>query len=490
MENEIKPVFNLGVKQILSGLSLSEHLPTALFSSAENIFPFVDPFPESVNVGLLQTSGDPVTITGFSDNPFTATVKVSGAVTGSMYMMGDAGYFYSLNLDDESNTVLRGVASTVTDPANAVEIHKPTSGTEYLYYWQKTQIGKWDLTSAYNGSPAPSWTDNWATGLQSTVNHPKHTFLGDVYFGNNEYIGKLYTTSYEGGYVSTTSLTALDFPSDFTVMCLNDDGYNLVIGIQKNIYSISLRSQVKVLFWDTLPGTLSPNKEWTIPDYNINSIQRFRDGFIAICSRGIYYFNYDTKPKLINVLTGNYRSIISRPEAADVYNDAILWGGAGQVNSYGKFVNSVPDAFFTPFGKLTADVTLVKSNIKVNKIFVANQTSGFYSFTLSDSGATTSSHPQTTYFDLGTETQLTRIDLLLGEPVASTDSFTLQVQGDADNAAFDYGTISGSNADQLGKKKISLFKQMITNQIKLKLQYNGGNIKIKNIIGYGKPYPY
>lgn len=485
MPNKIKQIFNITSKQFMSGISPSAHLDqNGLFFKALGINPFINPFPNSVDVGLLQVSGNPTDITGgvVVDSILAGTTKITASAVGNLYMVGSGGNFYNKDLSNENApTNLRSGGSTITTPANGLEIFRPNTtaaNTEFLYYWQTTQIGRWDLTSSHPSG----WVDNQFTGLESTTYHPTHFFQGDVYYGNKSFIGKIYSN--EG--VATNNLIALDFPADFITTCLSDDGTYLIAGISKDLGSLTLQGTTKVVFWDTI--SLSPTKEWVIPDFGINALKRFGNGHLAFCGRGLWYFSFDTKPTKIRTLGTSNSIAYGYPNAVDILNDAALWGGDALVASFGKFAPEASNAYLEPIKLPSGTVIFVNSSARVNRVYIGTTEPKFYTHTLSDGGGTTTTFPETVYLDLGDEVNITRMDILLGEPLATGDRFTLRTQTDEDNSASDYGSLSFDTDG--AKRKIKLFKELKANQLKLLFNFETGNVKIKAIKGYGYSNPY
>src|SRR6266403_761760 len=71
------------------------------------------------------------------------------------YAYDDAGNIYKIDSSD-TFTLLRTVASSV---GQGMEVQN-----DYLYYTQNTQVGRYGPLSG-----APTFTDNWQTGLNSTA---------------------------------------------------------------------------------------------------------------------------------------------------------------------------------------------------------------------------------------------------------------------------------------------------------------------------------
>lgn len=481
----LKKLFTIAEDQIKSGISLSSHFSkSGLWFKARGIYPFVDPFPEGVNGGLLQTSGAPVDISSsvVVDIILAHVSRVTAANTGHMYMIGSNGHFYDKDLsNDNAPTDLRS-GTPITNPANGIITFKPFGGTELLYYWQKTQIGTWDISGTY----PTGWTDNAYTSLQSTDYHRPHMFGGKIYYTNLDRIGRL---SDNGSGGVTHNSNVLSFPSDFVSTCLNDDGNYLVIGITKNKGDNLLRAETRILFWDG-NTTTTWNKEWVIPDYNIISIVRFGNGFLAVCGRGLYYFDFNTRPQKIRIISSVHAPGYGKAQAADTFGDAILLGGGiGNISTFGKLIEEDKTVFRVPFaGDASYDISWVAPNVKVNRLYFANTNSKFYYIILSDKGST-SITPETVYIPLGAKYSIKRLDFALGDDLASGDVCGVSLKKDETSSDVAFPNISFTNHGALpDPKTIKLMatQSIITDQVKLKFNFSAGNVKIKSITAYGE----
>jgi len=481
-------LFSIKEDQIRSSISPSKHFTkNGIWSVADGINPLVDAFGDSSNAGLLQTSSAPVDITStvVVDNILASAAKITGDTTGSLYMLGSAGHFYDLSLSsDTAPTDLRS-GTPITTPANGMAIFKPKNGTEYLYYWQYTQIGRWDLA----GSHPTGWTDNYiassgsigqSTYIQSTAYHPTHVFGGDLYYGNKSSIGALLDDN-AGGVIHDSIV--LEFPGDYVTLDLDDDGTYLVAAITKNITSRTLQSDTRIIFWDTYSPTW--NREWVIPDYALSAIAKFGNGFIAVCGRGIWYFSFYSKPKKIRSLSSSYVPPFGSPQAVDTLGDAIMWGGTANINSYGKITPEDDNVYRTPLAGTTANsaITFLDTSTRLARVYAGTAGNKLFYYTTATGGGTGYS-AKTVYIPLNGNYEVDRIDFLLGEPLSGSDVLTVQVQGDEDTAASDWATLSVANNEAV--KFVSTFGNFTTDQLKLILTFTAGNVKIKQIDVYGK----
>lgn len=464
MSNLVK-LFSIKEDQILSGISPSVHLTKAgLWYKASGINPMVETSYESVNAGILQTGASPVDIT----SSVVVDTILGGVVDGNfLYNIGSSGHFYKKDFgDNNAPTDLRS-GTPITNAQNGINVFQPAGGTKYLYYWQNAQIGRWDLAGTY----ATGWTDNQYTGLQSGT-HPTWAFRGNVYYGNVDRIGALKD---DGAGGVTHSTNVLDYNSDYSCNCLNDDGTYLIIAISSG----SAYVPAKVLFWDTnLNG--SWNREWKFPDPTVQSIQKYGNGFIAICGRGVYYFDFNTKPKwLFPASTGPVKA-----QGADVLKEGVLFGGNTTVSSFGKMSPADKAVYRIPFAGLTGVCSFVNASNGIERIFVATNTPKLY-YILLTTGGQTGIIPETVYIPLGKQYQITTIEFLLAAPLASGDAMTPSLQGDETVAATAWPAMSFAN--HAAKNRVILQgASLVCDQVKMKLNFSAGNVKIKEINVYGK----
>jgi hypothetical protein len=479
IKNRIRLLFNLKSEHFMSGISTNVHLDNqGLFFKGNGINPFVNPSYQAVNPGLLQMSANPTDITGgvVLDAIYAGASRVLSETVGNLYMIGTSGYLYNQNLSAGAfpPTLLRP-GSTIATPANGIEIYQSLEGLEYLYYFRTTKIGRWDFDG-----PSGEFIDDWATGLTNTTQHPTHFFMGNVYFGNGDAIGMIYSIT---GFGATVNSTVLTFPLDFRCTCIDDDGNFLVAGITKNKGSLIMRAVNKVIFWDTISAR--HNKEWLINDYTITAIKKFGNGHIAFGGRGMWYFDFNTKPqKILPVLGPRY----GFPNAVDIVDNGIFFGGGeDSVGFYGKMIPNSSNAYFRPIFNFENDAVFIDSKSTVNTVYFATVDPALYHWNMAGSGGTTTTYPETVYIDLNDEVYLTRMDILLGEPLATGDRFTLQTQSDEDTVATDYGSFEYDIHGAV--KKIRLNKEIRANQLKLLFNFQTGNVKIKSIKGYGYTKP-
>jgi len=465
-------ILSLTTKDFFTGISESANLiNTGLWHKATGINPFIDPTQGSVNVGLLQTSPIPVEITGSTGIPLSAITRVTGAGAGTAYIGTTTGISQiDLSADNNATSTLSNASMS-----NGLELFQPATATaEYLYYWQTTQIGRWgDL----NGTPTD--TPAYITGLQSTPYHPTHKIFDRIYYGNKDRIGMLEDDG-AGGVSSVTN--ALNFESNKLVTCLEDDGDFLIVGLTENQGDNDIFAKTTVRFWDGISSSWN-DIEWTIPDVNIIALKRIGTSIFAVCPRGVYEFNRSTAPRKVKQINSTYSPTFGRANSVGVLGHALLWGsGSGTVNLYGSTMQGVPTAYHQPFTGGTGSTSLIIDNTRFNEIVVGTDSSKLYRYTISLGGGIQSA--ETIYIPLNTRYDINRIEFTFGEPLASGDTLNVDLQTDEDNVATDYGTLAFSSSGAVRRKSIYAKKNNVDN-LKIILNFNGGNVKIKQITVFG-----
>lgn len=482
----MRKLLSLTSKHFVTGISPSRHYAkSGVFASAAGINPFVDPRLGSSQLGLLQTSASPTDISSsvVVDTPFARVSRVTGSNAGRMYILGASGHFYSMDLASPAAPTDLRSGTPITNPANGIVIYKTRGGTEYLYYWQQTQIGRWDLA----GSHPTGWTDNQFTGLQSTTYHPVKLINDRVYYGNKDRIGMIY----DAAGTPTNNLNVLDFPSDFLVTALEEDTSYLVAALTKNTASGVIGAETKVIFWDK--SSPSWNKEWPINDFNIISMKRVGSFIYAVGSKGLWAFNFSTPPELIEPLSGQ-ASAFGYANAADLINGAVLWGGPGYINAFGKFLPGLPNAYSQPYKIGSSDITLVDANNAAGNIIVGTAEPKLYKISPYVGGAT-GLNAETVYFDLGQEFDIKRIDVSFGERLTSGDIVSITVGRDESFSYDVWATIRHSDVGGVEFVKTvagfgaggTLVGAVPAEMLKLKITFVAGAAKIKKIDVYGTP---
>lgn len=281
----MKKLFTLTTKDWITGMGASKHASTGILNPDSR---GINPLGNDENYGLLTSAGAPTDIAGANvvDQPIAYVTN-----SDDLYILGDDGHLYTqdvLSAPTTTPTDLRS-GTPITNPANGLEIFQAAGGSKYLYYWQKTQIGRWDISGSY----PTGWTDNWATGLNDTYIHPTHAFAGQIFYGDGSEIGKIYDNSG----TPTKVDNVLDIYANFTINSLTDDGTYLVIGATTQTASGTPTSisQNKILFWDTFAPSWAV--EWTLPETSALVSVKYSNGLVyALTTEALWACSVGSQP--------------------------------------------------------------------------------------------------------------------------------------------------------------------------------------------------
>jgi len=465
-----RKILELGPEDWITGIGAGQHLPgTGIFALADGINPYVDPFLNSANFGLLQPcDGGTQVGSGTIDEVPVAIIHRNNT---NAYALGDGGDFYTITLSDDSAAVQTNQDAVVALKNGFIS---KASGSELLYYINGangTELGTWDFSTTFDNDAKTPTTTN----LESGGVKPVHYFAKKHWIGNVDRIAYLDDAD-------ALTLNALDFDSEFTVKCLSDDDYHLVIGIATQTATQNLGGTTKVVFWDTFSP--SWNKEWTIPESSIQAIQRVGNRFYAVCARALYVFNYSSPPQKVLDLDTTHANNVNDFNAIAALGSAVLWG-ATDINMFGRFNTRVPNAFATPFSFALRATTIKSLNTTAaaGKIYIGGNNSKMYKVSTTSGGDTTGLLARTHFINLKDVYDVTGITVVFGAKLASGDDVRVTLtnrEGDTQNIDSTF-TALGAISRQYQPCTLKADQLQITIG-----GFNGGVPKIKNIIVYGE----
>jgi hypothetical protein len=482
---EIKRILSIGTKEFLTGIAPSLQYPGGgIFASARGFNVFVNPSEQSNDLGLLQTSAGPTDISG---SVVVDTPQAVVARSGHIYFLGSSGHFYDLNRagsgssSPAANQITdRRSGTPITSPSNGLITFKPNGGTEYLYYWQQTQIGRWDLSGTY----PTGWADNHFTGLQTTTYHPVHPFVGDIYYGNKDRIGKIY----DNAGTAANNTNVLDFASDYTITALEDDGTYLIIAFTKN-NTAGFKSETRIVFWDTFSPSWS--KEYFFNDEYVAALKRIGSTIYAIGSQSVHAFNYSFEPVRVKTIKPN--SAFGLANNVERISNAVIWGGAatsseGYIGSFGNLVPEAPASYHRPWAGLPTDgrgSVLYYDDVDNNTIYVGTLSKLYYYHI--QSGGATGRTLRTLAFDLKDVYDIKRIDIIYGLPLYDTDQLGISVSTDGGDSGSDttWGSAIGTAAGIM-RSEVYPATPVQTDNLQLVLTWTSGNAQIRRIDIYGQ----
>lgn len=422
----MKRLLSLGQKELMSGLNGGGYFNEVggLWQAALGMNPFIQ---SDALTGLVAGCATAVDIGAGvigTDYILAGASRVTGSNTGTLYMLGSGGKIYYVSLTGGDNILTDAGHTTAVAAANGMAIFR-VGANEHLYYFQTTQIGRYDLIT-------PAYVDNWTGGLQNTTHHPAYPFLDRLFFGNGYYVGVIKD---DGAGAVSTSLTALNLPPDYTVTCLADDGQYLVIGATKNKDTNSnpagLSAETKILFWDT--NSSSWQKEYELPfSAYISGMKKVGSTIYAVTNDGIYAFNFGSYPKLVRELSNTTGLRFGMPSGIDQFRDSVVFGNQltmiGHPASYAqKFGVYAP--FLNP-EELNGNISFIWTNPRINRILLSTTNGKVYRINTITNGAP-SQVWQTKLMDLKARYQIMQIEILLGNVLASGDAINVSVLDDA-----------------------------------------------------------
>jgi hypothetical protein len=487
----MKKILELGPAQFLSGIASGSQLQnTGLFVRAEGITAVRNPFSESDDLGILQASPAPVDLTGgvILDTPIAWTVDPVDVDHGTLYLWGDDGYLYSIDLTGDISPVNINVGESVsgmTNGANGLFVMNHTTGAKKVWYFRHEAIGYYgDL----NGSP--SFNNDVYTDLEDTKHHPVHKLFDRRYFGNGRYIG---TVEDDGAGGLTVVTTALDLETELTVTTISDDGHYLVVGAASNPPTTGVGSlshgTTKIIFWDT--NSSSWEREWDIPDSTILSIRRLGSVMIALTGRGLYQFTIDSPPTM--VLPFLNQADAGTPQhpshfLMDVLGGAVVWGNTGgSVSAFGKFVPALGNSYSKPFGGFGAnDLTLVCVNAVTNKLFVGGADDELYRTKWTGDGTNlTGVTAETVFIDLNRWWQIGRVVVEFEGALAENDALSIFMSPDSDAPSYQAG--SAAFASHGAVRLRELYCSLEARKLSLDISFVSGAVRIRKIEVWGDP---
>ena len=373
------------------------------------LFPFfsshgINPFR---TVGVLSASFQSSTM-AISD-VITNFVPYIGATNPYMFGWGDAGHMYRINTND----------STVEDLATAASSQKGMlfyKGT--VLYAQTTKIGQ--MTSPDAGSP--TFGEPLFTGINN-VTHPMHEFQGTAYIGDLNNV-----LTWNG---TTSAVSLFSFPSDTTIVDIDDDGYYVIFATTKQ--TGSQKSINKIYFWDTT--SLKWTKELEIYDGNLSAIHKDAKGtLLAFARNGAYAFSFGSAPQIvIPQISGLTTSDLQPPEGAvSFYKGMLAWGGNTDIFTYGNIDPRLPNIVAAPIYTGGLVKSLIFTDI-LNKTYYSRSGQNLLYVTDTTFGLTNSANQylQFSSVDLGSPHQVHYIKVLLSQVLnSSNDQIIVELHND------------------------------------------------------------
>lgn len=197
----------------------------------------------------------------------------------NIYSYDTSGNIYSTTASG-TTTLLRTVSSS---KGQGFELHGST-GSDYLYYVQNTQVGRYGPLS---GSPA--FTDNWQTGLTDTSAigfAPAKAFKEGIAIGHGNKMAW-----WDG---SVWTLAKLTLPPGMNIRCFEVIDEYLAIGTYRSVSGAITDSDEGYIFlWDG--SSITFNFFVSVPDGAVNSMLNSRNRLLINAgTSGIIYLKSTT----------------------------------------------------------------------------------------------------------------------------------------------------------------------------------------------------
>ena len=498
----MKRILTLTSNDFYTGISAGSHVDRGgLWSEAGGINVFTDVTAQTADAGLLQTCASPTDISGsISGNPTDYSILGSElwfvTTDGDIASVNMATDTVTVEVDSTGHTFAAGTYDAIGSGCQWFSAQK--GAVDYLYYFSNIS-GTWFVSRvAADGTDDADWTSLGTSTANAPKTRPIVRFKDRVYFGDIDDTGSRNTfcvSSISSDSSSTISVNrnVLDISTSQEITALADDGTFLVIAASES-FNRSYYGNTTVYFWDT--NQSSYTREFQIPDAHIVSMTRVRDTIYAVGATGLWAFSFQTRPIKIRHLD----SSMSATGAAFAYhgsssplNNAVLWGGGSQskIWSFGEMIQGigVDSVLHQPFENDSDNTvtTMIAADAKFNTVYFGTAGGNLYTWDIT-SGGSTGQTAESVYIPLQEKTRIKEVEVILGEPLASGDSLNIDLQGDEDNAATDWGTVSFATHGAVQRVNLKNSKEAIEN-LRLVLNFNGGNVKIKRINVYGTREP-
>lgn len=471
----MKKILSLGIKDWITGIGVGQHLEGGgIFSVANGINPFVNPYLNSADFGLLQTGGGETDISGGVVDQVINTIIPRNLTY--FYCLGATGDFYRVTISD--NTVTQTTnGDAVVNLINGFILN--IGGTEKLYYINDaggggtyTELGTWDFATTFDNDALTGGGNN----LNQTAFKPIHYWEKTHWIGNGHQIAKVDETG-------TLTPAALTLDRGFTVTSISDDGYKLIIGASTETGG-TVKGQTKIYFWD---GAMDkPEKAFDVPEPSVKALKKIGNTIDIIAGKSLYACNYATAPQKILDLDTNHTT--SNQKSVSRIGDALLWGGV-DINMYGKINPRVPSAFSTPFSFALRATTTTAINAEINPgvIYVAGANSKLYTIptTSGNNAAGVTKTATTRFIDLKDVYLIRGITFIFGKNLASGDSVDIKIY----NRNADSQTMNVLFSTHGAKSRIHFPISLTADQIYFDVLFQNNNPKIKDIIVYGDITP-
>lgn len=482
-----KPLFTLNAANFFTGIAPSAHSEKGgLFFKADGITPLFEAGMSQSTLNGLLMAGPSGTLLG--GNALNGTIIAGTSVGSTAIFCTDSGHIFSLLLD---NTFGSGLSDKHTvSGLRSIEYFKPHGGVGYYYYWNGAQIGTYDGASTF--------VDNVFTSLNADNVGATHRYFNSVLYGNG--FGVLGVLSDGGSSTVVNNGQALLVGDAQQITDISDDGTYVIIASTDNfLCDTTILANTQILFWDGFSSQWQ--RQYPINDPFIYAVEKTPFGVFAFGVTGIWQVSFNGVKKVFSRSPGIYSTTATNHvkygrRAVSYYINALLWGGVSGANevikAFGQLDLNAPNATIYPFLTTSGkNITYVDGQLLKGYIFVGDDTPQLTAYPFSTANTPqTGVSAQTVYFPLPYQTQISRIEVTFGVPLAAGDAFNIQTKTDEATAAVTFDSTSFA-ADGAIRRKIftpTLNPTPRPNaQLSLVLNWTGGAVKIKSIEVFGEP---
>ena len=226
----------------------------------------------SFGLDLVSRPGSILTRQAYQE--VTGATPSNKVVHDAVYCINDANLYFAIDngicIQISPNVIFSLHGSSNSSPITALREYNG-----FLYYFQSTTIGRYDLNTLV-------FNDNWKTGITAS-SHPNEISSDNfLYVGAGRYLDRIDT----GG---TYASNVLDLKSGWEVKCLSNFGIPF-LAIGANFSGPSSSTKCKVYLWDRISQL--PNDEIEIPELTIYAMVSYKGGlwvFAGSTALSIYY---------------------------------------------------------------------------------------------------------------------------------------------------------------------------------------------------------
>ena len=390
---------------------------------------------------------DPFTIPGLLQGGYSASELGAGTIAetilhfvqglgGSSFatMYGEDGGFYRLNLATDA------ISSLYTAPSSQGQdalLYKSE-----VYYSRNSTLSK---TSNIDGDPDFGTSVDYKQFDNDIANHPLHVFQGILFAGDKDH---LTSEDASGNY----TITALQLPTDETIVDIDDDGYYLVIVTIKKGGTSHSSVINKFYFWDIVSQNW--NIEWVVREGEVTAVSKYGSGRQLVAfmgSAGIQVFSYDQSPQAL--LPGHSSSLSAfqsdnlKPARGGVgrWRSQLAFAANGRLQTYGKVLGRTPNIFAIPIA-LTGIKAFYVNNF--DAIYASATDDNLYKLSSGNSNPVL----ETSIIPLNHLYHIKGLKVFTGDALGASTSVQVQVTGDALGTTVIDETFNSTNSGLVNRR--------------------------------------